>query len=165
MVQVLGAHRVRVQVDAAEVDDPDELRGVAQHDLVGGPPGGKAQLDRLDPVGPRLRRALLEEEVAVGAVHEALERHRTAAGAAQRAVGHGQVVVDQVELGVAALGEEDLVGVGDRDLAAGDGQRLALPGHGVTVAGAAASRRLAPLSDTAHRPLARLRSEGWPTGS
>ena len=34
MVEVVGAHRVRVQVDAAEVHDPRELRRVAHDDLV-----------------------------------------------------------------------------------------------------------------------------------
>ena len=35
VLEVVGADRMRVQVDAAEVDDPRELRGVAHDDLVG----------------------------------------------------------------------------------------------------------------------------------
>ena len=36
MVEVLRADRMRVEVDAAEVDDPGELRGVAGRDAVAG---------------------------------------------------------------------------------------------------------------------------------
>ena len=36
MIEVVGAHGVRVQVDAAEVHDPEELRRVAHDDLVRG---------------------------------------------------------------------------------------------------------------------------------
>ena len=37
MIQVVGADRVRVQVDAAEVDDPGEARRFVDDDLVGRP--------------------------------------------------------------------------------------------------------------------------------
>ena len=40
--------------------------------------------------------------------------------AAQGALGNGRVVRDEIELRVAGLGKEDLAGVGDHDLAAGD---------------------------------------------
>ena len=48
-----------------------------------------------------------------GVAHEHV---RAAAGAAQRALGHGQVVAHDLELGDAGLGEVDLVGVRDRHL-------------------------------------------------
>src|SRR4029450_5621162 len=38
VVDVVGAHRVGVQVDAAQVDDPGELRGVADPPIVGTTP-------------------------------------------------------------------------------------------------------------------------------
>ena len=53
--------------------------------------------------------------------------------AAQRAVGDRQVVADEVELGVAGLGEVDLVRVRDRDLAAADLEDLLAGGHGETI--------------------------------
>ena len=76
---------------------------------------------------------------SVGAVDEALEDHGPAIDASQRAIGHGQVVVDEVELGVARLREEDLVRVRDGHPPAagidfdggvchGDGVRFRLPG-------------------------------------
>ena len=52
--------------------------------------------------GPRLRRALLVEELAADAVRIAHEHVRPSAGAAQRAVGDGEVVAREIELGVAA---------------------------------------------------------------
>ena len=64
-------------------------------------PDGKLQRDDLDPGGPRSRRALLVEELAVDAVRIAHEHVRPAAGAAQRAVGDGEVVAHEIELGVA----------------------------------------------------------------
>ena len=70
----------------------------------------------------------------VGAVDVALEGHRPAARAAQRAVGHDQVVGDQVALGVARAGKHDLVRVGDRDLPAGDLDDLAPRWHGRKIA-------------------------------
>ncbi len=72
-------------------------------------PDGNAQRDDLDPRRPRLGRALLVEELAADAVRIAHEHVRPAAGAAQRAVGHGEVVAHEVELGVAGLGKEHLV--------------------------------------------------------
>ena len=110
MIEVVGAHGVRVQVDAAEVDDPRELRRVAHDDLVRGPARRERQLDRLDPLRPGLRRALLEEELPLRPVHEALQRHRPALHPAERAVRDGQVVPDEVELRVAGLGKKTLSG-------------------------------------------------------
>ena len=60
---------------------------------------------------------------------EPLQRHRPAAGAGQGAVGHGQVVADEVQLGVAGLGEVDLVRVGDRHVPIADPEDLLARGH------------------------------------
>ena len=85
MVEVLGADRVRVEVDAAEVGDPGQPGGVVDDDLVGGPPGREGQRRGPDELGHVLRGPLLEERLAGRAVDEPLERHRPPAGAAQRA--------------------------------------------------------------------------------
>ena len=71
-------------------------------------PDGKVSVGGPDPLGPVLGRPLLEERLARGAVDEPLERHRPAAGAAQRPVGDREVVLDEVELRVAGLREVDL---------------------------------------------------------
>ena len=129
MIEVVGADRMRIQVDAAEIDDPRQLGRVTQDDLVRRPTRRKGQLDRLDPVRPRLGRSLLEEEVPGGAVHEPFHGHRPAAGAAQRPVGDGDVVANEIALGVAGLGEVDLVRVADRDRPTGNLPLLGLACH------------------------------------
>src|SRR5438105_4766740 len=68
VVEVVGPHRMRVQVDAPEVDHPRQLRGVAHDDLSSRATRRERELDGLDPVGPRLGSALLEEELALRAV-------------------------------------------------------------------------------------------------
>ena len=129
VVQVVRANGMRIEVEAAEVHHPGETRRVVDDDLVGRPAGRERQGDRAQPLGPVVRRALLEERLARGAVHEALERHRPAAGAGQGARGHGEVVADEVQLGRPDRLEEDLARVGDHDLAITDAEDLLLLRH------------------------------------
>ena len=138
VVEVLGQHRMRVEVDAAEVDHPGQRGGVADHHLLGRAARGVVQLRHLDPVGPARRCPLLEERLLVDALHEALEDHRPAGDPAQRAVRHREVVVDQVELGVPARREDHLVRVGDRHLTPGDLQHRR-GRHAITIGATRAS--------------------------
>ena len=118
MIEIAGAHRVRMQLDAAEVDDPGEAGRVVDHDLLGGAPGRKGERHRPQPLRPLLGRALLVERLALGAVDEALQHDRPIADAAQRAGRHREVVADEVELRELRLPREiGLVRVGDPDLA------------------------------------------------
>ena len=64
MIEVVGAHGMRVEIDAAEVHDPDQRR-LVHDDLVGGPAGRERQLGRPDPVGRVVRCPLLEERFLV----------------------------------------------------------------------------------------------------
>ena len=146
MVEVLGADRMRVEVEAAEVRDPGQRRRIAQHDLLSGPAGRERERDRVDPLRSLVRGALLEEELARRAVDETLERHRPPASATQRALGDREVVAHEVHLGVPGSGPVDLVGVGDLDLAPPDIEQLELRGHGYasasgTPAGCSSSQR------------------------
>src|SRR5437773_470486 len=135
MLEVVGAYRVRVQVDAPQVDDPQQLRRVAHHDLLRRPARRKAQLHRLDPVGVLRGGPLLEERLALRAVHVALEHDRPRRDPSQRPVGDRHVVLRQVELRVTGLRKEHLVRVGDHHLATGDCQDgLRRPPHGNSVA-------------------------------
>ena len=129
MVEVLGADRVRVEVDAAEVVDPGQAGRVVDDDLVGGPPRREGQGRRPDELGDVLGCPLLEERLAGRAIDEALERHRPPAGAAQRPIRDRDVVLDEVELGVARLREVDLARVRDRHLAAVEGEGFLLGRH------------------------------------
>ena len=134
MIEVVRAHRVRVEIDATEVDDPGELGRVAQHHFAGGAPGGELQLHGLDPEWPRLRGPLLEEENALRAVHVPLQRHRPATRPTQRAPGDRQVIADQIELRVSALREEDLLRIRDGDLASLDLEELLASRHRRSIA-------------------------------
>src|SRR3569833_3076601 len=86
----------------------------------------------LDPVRAAGRRALLEERLLLDPLHETLEDHRPAHDAAERAVRDGEVVADQVELGVPTGHEDHLVRVGDGHLTPGDLQDLRLR-HDITI--------------------------------
>jgi hypothetical protein len=76
MLEVVDAHRMRIQVDAPEVDDPQKLRRVAHDHLLRRAPRGEPQLHGLDPVGVLGGGPLLEERLPLGAVHVALEHDR-----------------------------------------------------------------------------------------
>ena len=120
MVEVVGADGMRIEIDAAEVDDPDQSGSLVHDDLVGGPAGREGQLSGPDPVGRVVRCPLLEERLLGDPVDESLEGHRAAADAGQRAVGDSKVVLDQVELRVPGVREVHLLRVGDRHLATAD---------------------------------------------
>jgi hypothetical protein len=135
MVEVVGPDGMRVEVDAAEVRDPGQPGGVVDHDLVGGPPGWERQRRDPQPLRSVVRRPLLEERLLRDPIDEALQGHRPAAGSAQGTVGHRQVVVDQVHLGVSRVGEVDLVRVRDRDVAVADLEDFLAGGHGAMLAG------------------------------
>src|SRR5215212_3570126 len=119
MFEIVRAHRMRIEIDAAEVHDPEELRGVAHHDLAGGASRGKVKLHGLDPVGMLLRRPLLKKRLLVGAVHVSLEHDRPPRDPPQRALCHRRIVLYEIKLGVSGPREEHLVGVRDDDFASG----------------------------------------------
>src|SRR5437867_12130917 len=71
--EIVGAHRMRVQVDAPEVYDPEKLCRVADDDLSCRPAGRKAQLYRLDPLGMLFGSLLLTEPLTLRPAHVALD--------------------------------------------------------------------------------------------
>ena len=126
-IDVVAARVPRVQVDAAEVDDPEQRRQVLDHREIDH--AARAVRDRagLDPLGPRRRRALHEERLAGGAVGIALHHHRPIDQVRQQHRRDVGVVLQQVALGEAELGPERLVEVGQLDFAVAedDGRILA----------------------------------------
>ena len=120
MIEILGSHRMWMQLEASEIREPRERRRVARHDFLRSPTRGEAQLDHFDPRRAAVRRALLIEVLALDAVGVAHQHVRSPAGAAQRSFAHGDVVTDEVELRVLRLREQHLVRIRDRDLAPGD---------------------------------------------
>jgi hypothetical protein len=99
VIEVGGADGVRVELDAAEVDDPGEAGGVVDDDLFGGAAGGKGERDGAQPVGEIGGSALLVEGLGFGSVDEALEDDGAVAMPLQRAGRDGEEVADEVELG------------------------------------------------------------------
>ena len=116
VLEVARSDRVRVQVDAAEVDDPRQRGRVRDDHLVRGATRGKGEFDRRDERGQRCGGAFLEEELAAGAVRKALERHRPIPHPAQGPVGDREVVVHEVQLGDPGIRKEELGGVADGHL-------------------------------------------------
>jgi hypothetical protein len=144
VLEVVGPHRMRVQVDAPEVDDPEKLCRVAYDDLSRRPAGWKAQLHRLDPLGMLFGGPFLKERLTLSAAHVALEHHRPRRDPPQRPLGHRHVVLGQVQLRVAGLWKEHLVRVGDRHFAPSDFQNglRHLP-HGDSVVNSDSGRKAA----------------------
>ena len=123
-VEVLGSDRMRVEIDAAEIDDPGQARGLVDDDLVGGPTRGERQGRHAHPLGPVLGRPLLEEEITRGPIDESFQGHRSAAHADQGTVSDRQVIADEVQLRVPGLREVDLVRVRDRHVPVVDPEDL-----------------------------------------
>ena len=105
MIEVVGAHRVRIQVDAPRLTIHSKLRRVAHDDLSRRPSRRKAQLDRLDPLGALLGGPLLEERLTRGAVDIAFEHNRPPRDATQRALRDREIVPHQVEAWCGRLAE------------------------------------------------------------
>ena len=108
MDEIIGAHRMRMQLETGEVGHPHERRRVTRDDFFGTAARRKLQRDHLDPRRPRPRRPFLKEELAVDAIWIAHESVRTAAGALHGALRDCDVVARQVKLCVAAFRKEAL---------------------------------------------------------
>ena len=122
MVQVVGADRVRVEVDAAEVGDPGEPGRVVDDDLVRGPAGREGQRRRRGchsggspgPASGRTAALAAPSTNRLSAIGRPPD-------AAQRAVGDGQVVADEVAASCArSPGSRPCCGLVTVDLAAAD---------------------------------------------
>ena len=106
-VGVVAARVPRVEVDAAQVHDPEE-RGEVLHHGKGDQVGRLVHRSRRSRASPDAAdgRALHEEALPVDAVGIALHHHRAVAEVRQQGGRHVGVVLQQVALGVARLGPE-----------------------------------------------------------
>ena len=77
MIEIAGAHRVRMQLDAAQIDDPRQPRRIIDHNFFRRAAGRKGQRHRSQPVRALGRRALLIKRLAFGAIDKALENDGT----------------------------------------------------------------------------------------
>ena len=82
MVDVGPSHRPRIEIEAAEVDGPQEVRHVDGAELVGPPSARELHGDGLEPLRSLLRHPLLEEEVARRTLDVALQDRRALVDAA-----------------------------------------------------------------------------------
>ena len=76
VVEIVGPHRVRVEIDAAEVDRPDQPRRVVQNGFLGRGARRVLELGDVDEVRPLLRGPFLEDRLLLDALDEAFEDHR-----------------------------------------------------------------------------------------
>ena len=97
-IDVVAARVPLIEIDAAEVDDPEQRREVLHHREVDHVP--RLVLDRagLDPLGMRLGDALHEEAFPLRAVRVALHHHRPIAQVRQQRGGDVGVVLEQIAL-------------------------------------------------------------------
>jgi hypothetical protein len=124
MIQVVGSNWMGMQLQATEIGEPGECRRIAGNYFVRASARGKPEGYDLDPARPGGGGPFLVEMLSLHAVGITHQHVGTAAGAAERPISDGKVVVHQIALGVARFGKEHLVRVGDRDLAAGDAHNL-----------------------------------------
>ena len=99
MIEICGAHRMRVQFDAAKVHNPGQPGWIIDHDFFGSAAGRERQCDRTQPSWPLLGRALLIECLRLGAVDETFQNDRSILNPCQRTRSDGEIVADEVELG------------------------------------------------------------------
>ena len=85
VLEIAGAHGVRMQLDAAQVDDPGEPGRVVDDYLFGCAARGEGQRDGSQPVWTLGGCALLIERLALGAVDEALEDDRAVSDSGESA--------------------------------------------------------------------------------
>jgi hypothetical protein len=105
-----------MQVDTAEVGDPRQAGRVGHDGEIGrAPTPREADVHGLEPVRMRVRNTLLVEEEPVDAVGVAQHLHGPATDMWEEALGHVEVVADEVALRQAVLGEEDFLEVRELD--------------------------------------------------
>ena len=109
MIDIRSPYGPRVEIDAAEVDGPHDVGNVDGAELARDSSAREGDGDGLQPVGLAVRYALLEEELSGGAVGVPLQHGGPGLDTAQRALAHREVVLDEVELGLAPLRKEDLL--------------------------------------------------------
>ena len=138
-----------MEVHDSEVRRPRDLCDLGDAQLVRMASGREGDSGRLDPLRPLLGDTLLVDLLALDPVREPAELRRSLAQRANDPVTDRDVVVDQVALRVAGLGEQHLVRVRDLDGSFSDLQLDERRRHGVTLL--AVGQRPAPADTPLHR--------------
>ena len=129
VVEVRAPHRVRVPVDVAERDRPQQVRGVDRHELLRLAAGRELQHRRLEPLRALRGHALLVDRLRLDPAREALEHRRALAHLVEDRVRAFHVVAGEIALRPARLREVDLAGIGELDLVPVDLEDLVLRRH------------------------------------
>jgi len=125
VVEVGGPDRVRVELHAAQVDDPGQAGGVVDDELLGGAAGGEGESDCAEEGGQIGGSALLVEGLGFGAVDETLEDDWAIANALQCPWSDGEGVADEVEFGELDIaGEVEFFRMSDADGVIVDGEEF-----------------------------------------
>src|SRR5688572_2662754 len=113
VVSVLGPDRPGVKVEAATLDQPDDVGFRTRHNHHARSLGGEFHLDGLEGrvgLGP-----LVVDRVDINRLHVALQHGWATEYASQCSFGHADEVIDDIELGPSLPGEEQLVRARDSD--------------------------------------------------
>jgi hypothetical protein len=119
-IDVVATRVPLVQIDAAQVDDPEQGGEVVHDGEVDDVAGGVLDRAGLDPLRPGSRRPLHEEEVAGGALRVALHHHRAAGEVGKQHGRNLEVVAEEIALGKPKLWPEGLLQIGQPHHAAAD---------------------------------------------
>src|SRR6202020_388036 len=133
MFQIASANRMRVEFNAAEVNDPCQARRIINHYFFRGSAQGKRQGDGSQPRRTLLRRTFLVKSRLLRSIYKSLQNDRTIPNSGQSAGSDREVILHKVELGEPhLLREVRLVRVGDRNFPSFDPNYFAgfLLGHG-----------------------------------
>ena len=98
VIEITGADGVRVQFDAAEVDDPSQSRRIIDNYLFRRTARRERQRYGSQPRGVFGRRAFLIKRLTFRAVHEALENDRTIPNSSESSRGDRKVIPHKVKL-------------------------------------------------------------------
>jgi hypothetical protein len=126
MVEIVGADRMWMQLEARKVGHPCKGCRIPRHDFLCCATGWKVERDHVDPGRTGSWSPFLIEKLAADAVGIAYENVGPVPCGAQRTVGHGQVVSNEVSLGVAGLRKQHLLRIRDRYLVAADRNELSV---------------------------------------
>ena len=125
MLKIAGTYRVWMQLDASQVDDPGEARGIVDYDFFSSPARGEGQRDGSQPGWTLGRGSFLVEGFALGAIHEAFQNDGPILNSSESARRNGQVIPHDVEFRKRDLFREiQLIGMGNTDLVPVDQQYL-----------------------------------------
>src|SRR5262249_39487691 len=130
---VSAARGPGVEVDGAEIRRPRDLGDLGDAELVRVAARRERDARRLDPVRTLLGHALLVDRLALDPAGEAPQLRRPLVQRTHDPLLDGKVVADEVELGVPAAGEVDLVRIGYADDARPDLELDRLGGHAAKV--------------------------------